>query len=93
MHTIGANILETLLNADGGGYRGAVILREQGHFAQFVDYREKKLLTVLGDVTVKRAYYHDKESHCGFCPKVTYGQLKRLMNLRRVFTKRQNGVE
>lgn len=71
MHAIGANMLETLLNVDGGGYRGAVIPCEQGHSAQFVDYREKKLLTVLGEVAVKRAYYHDKECHSGFCPKDT----------------------
>ena len=71
MHAIGANMLETLLNADCGGHRGTVIPCEQGHSAQFVDYREKKLLTVLGEVTVKRAYYHDKECHSGFCPKDT----------------------
>lgn len=71
MHAIGANMLETLLNADCGGHRGTVIPCEQGHSAQFVDYREKKLLTVLGEVTVKRAYYHDKEGHSGFCPKDT----------------------
>jgi len=34
-----------------------------------VDYREKKLLTVVGEVTVKHAYYHDKERNSGFCPK------------------------
>lgn len=68
MHVIGATMLEKLLNADGG-YRGATIPCEQGHAAQFVDYREKKLLTVLGEVTVNRAYYHDKECHSGFCPK------------------------
>ena len=71
MHTIGADMLETLLNSDGGGYCGAVIPCEQGHSAQFVDYRNKKLLTILGEVTVKRAYYHDKECHSGFCPKDT----------------------
>lgn len=69
MHTIGANMLETLVNADGGGYRGPTIPCDEGHTAQFVDYREKKLLTVLGEVIVNRAYYYDKESHSGFCPK------------------------
>jgi hypothetical protein len=69
MHAIGANMLETLLNAGDGGYRGAAIPCEQGHIAHFVDYREKKLLTVLGDVSINRAYYHDKECHSGFCPK------------------------
>jgi len=69
MHVIGVKMLETLLNSDGGDYRGASISNKEGHTAQFVDYREKKLLTVLGEATVKRAYYHDKERHCGFCPK------------------------
>jgi hypothetical protein len=69
MHAIGANLLENLLNADNGGYRGATIVCEQGHSPQFVNYREKKLLTVLGEVAVKRAYYHDKKCRRGFCPK------------------------
>ena len=30
MHTIGANMLQTLMNADGGGYRGVTILRAGG---------------------------------------------------------------
>jgi len=69
MHGIGCKVLENLINADGGGYRGVAIACEKGNTAVFVDYREKKLLTVLGEVTVKRAYYHDKECHSGFCPK------------------------
>lgn len=69
MHAVGCKMLETLLNADGGGHRGATIPCEKGHTAVFVDYREKKLLTVVGEVTVKRAYYHDKECNSGFCPK------------------------
>jgi hypothetical protein len=69
MHSVGGKLLEALLNADGGGHCGAVIPCEKSHAAAFVDYREKKVLTVLGEVTVKRAYYHDKECHSGFCPK------------------------
>ena len=69
MHSVGSKLLEALLNADGGGHCGAVIPCEKSHEAAFVDYREKKVLTVLGEVTVKRAYYHDKECHSGFCPK------------------------
>jgi hypothetical protein len=68
MHGVGSKLLETLLNADDGG-RCAAITCERGHTAIFVDYREKKLLTVVGEVTVRRAYYHDKECHSGFCPK------------------------
>ena len=69
MHGIGCKVLENLLNADDGGYRGIAIPCEKGHTSVFVDYREKKLLTVLGGVIVNRAYYHDKECHSGFCPK------------------------
>jgi len=69
MHGIGCKMLETLLNANGGDHHGAGIPCEKGHTALFVEYREKKLLTVLGDVTVKRAYYHDKECHSGFWSK------------------------
>lgn len=69
MHSIGCKMLETLLNADGGGHRGGAIPCEKGHSAFFVDNREKRLLTVLGEVTVRRAYYYDKECRTGFCPK------------------------
>jgi len=58
MHGVGSKLLEALINSDGG-YRGAAITCENGHTAAFVDYREKELLTVVGEVTVRRAYYHD----------------------------------
>lgn len=69
MHNIGRVLLEELINADKGDYRGRVIPCEKGHEYEFVEYREKSLLTVLGDVSVNRAYYYDKECKTGFCPK------------------------
>jgi hypothetical protein len=69
MHGIGGKMLEILLDADDGAYQGVGIPCEHGHTAVFVEYRKKKLLTVLGEVTVNRAYYHDQECHSGFCPK------------------------
>lgn len=69
MHGIGRKILETLLNSDGGGYQGSGIPCEKGHSALFVEYRKKTVLTVLGEVSVNRAYYHDNQCHSGFCPK------------------------
>ncbi len=68
MHSIGCSVLEMLVNADGGDHRGN-ILCEEGHKYEFIDYRDKKLLTVLGPVTVKRAYYYDQEHRAGYCPK------------------------
>ena len=69
MHHIGCSMLEKLVNADDGGYQGSAIPFGEGHQYEFIDYRNKKLLTVLGPMVVKRAYYYDKESHAGFCPK------------------------
>ena len=69
MHKMGSIILTELLNADGGDYRGLKILCEKGDVYEFMGYREKELLTVLGKVKIKRSYYYDKESKEGFCPK------------------------
>jgi len=69
MHHIGCGLLEKLVNADGGGYRGRVVTDGEGHRHEFVDYRSRKLLTVLGPLVVSRAYYYDSESGSGFCPK------------------------
>jgi hypothetical protein len=64
-------MLEILVNADGGDYRGRTIPCDKGHQYEFLEYRDKKLLTVLGSVTVKRAYYYDRECQRGCCPKDT----------------------
>lgn len=64
-------MLEILVNADGGDYRGRTIPCDKGHEYEFLEYRDKKLLTVLGSVTVKRAYYYDRECQRGCCPKDT----------------------
>ncbi len=69
MHNIGSIILEKLLNADGGDYRGVSIPCENGHTYDFVEYRNKDVLTVLGEVKVSRAYYYDRECGRGTCPK------------------------
>jgi len=69
MHRIGGRMLSILVNADGGGYQGRTIPCGEGHQYEFIDYRDKELLTVLGPVAVKRAYYYDQKCHAGFCPK------------------------
>ena len=69
MHKVGGRILELLLNADGGDYRGRTLACAQGHEYEFVEYRDKDLLTVVGPVSVRRAYYFDKECGSGYCPK------------------------
>lgn len=69
LHRVGRRMLEELVNADGGDYRGRTIPCGQGHPYEFVGYRDKELLTVLGPVVVKRAYYSDRECGRGYCPK------------------------
>ncbi len=69
MHEVGSTMLEELLNSDGGDYRGRTLPCEQGHLFEFREYREKEILTVLGPVTIQRAYYYDEQCHQGYCPK------------------------
>ena len=64
MHKLGSVLLEQLLNADHGGHSGPRIACRRGHQAEFIDYRTKDVQTILGDVQLRRAYYH-----CGDCPE------------------------
>ena len=68
MTTIGCRLLEQLLGADAG-YRGARVECQAGHQAEFVSYRTKTIDTVLGPVTVRRAYYHCAGCGHGVVPK------------------------
>ena len=69
LHEVGGSLLENLLNSDNGGYCGAHPDCGQGHSADFVDYRDKQLLTVLSWVKVRRAYYYCPTCQGGFLPK------------------------
>ena len=62
-------MLEKLLNSDGGDYKGRTIPGDNGGVFEFVEYRDKKVVTVLGEVKIKRAYYHDRKGKAGICPK------------------------
>ena len=76
MHQVGSIMLEELLNSDNGGFEGKIISCEKGHRFNFKELRDKKLLTVLGPVTVQRAYYYDKDCHKGYLPKDTLLDIK-----------------
>jgi hypothetical protein len=62
-------LLEKLLNVDDGGYQGSGLPCGHGHSARFVEYRKKRLLTVLSPVEVRRAYYYGQECGEGVIPK------------------------
>jgi hypothetical protein len=61
MTQLGASLLAQLLATDTG-HRGPQIDCGAGHGADFIGYRDKNVDTVLGRVTLRRAYYH-----CGAC--------------------------
>jgi hypothetical protein len=65
---LGRGVLEDLLAADAG-YRGPHAKCGAGHQAEFVSYRDKTVDTVLGTVTLTRAWYHCAECGHGFAPK------------------------
>ena len=66
--SLGRGVLEDLLTADAG-YRGPRIGCGTGHQAEFVSYRPKTVDTVLGPVTVNRAWYHCAACGHGLAPR------------------------
>lgn len=65
---LGAGLLEKALGADTG-YRGPDIDCGNGHRAEFISYRDKRVDTVLGRVTLRRAYYHCRRCKHGTAPR------------------------
>jgi hypothetical protein len=64
---VGRSLLETLLSTQDG-HRGQRVDCGRGHRAEFVGYRDKNIDTVLGQVRVRRAYYHCSDCHHGVVP-------------------------
>lgn len=65
---LGRSLLEPLLAADPG-YRGPRAGCRSGHQAGFVCHRVKTIDTVLGPVTVRRAWYHCARCERGFASR------------------------
>ena len=90
VHSLGSKILEAILNSDKGGYQGRTIVHKSGTSAEFKEYRNKKVQTVLGSILVKRAYYYDQKIKIGFCPKDLDLDIKRTSfspGLRRIMAR------
>jgi len=68
MLKLGGGMLGKLLAADPG-YRGPRVPCGQGHQAGFVSYRDKVTGTVLGPVTLTRAWYHCESCGHGSAPR------------------------
>jgi len=69
VHCLGATLLQKLVNSDRGDYRGPQIDDGVGAIADFVEYRTKDVTTVLGNITVNRAYYYNATNGNGMIPK------------------------
>jgi hypothetical protein len=65
---LGSSILGDLLSADPG-YRVPRVDCGRGHQAEFVAYRAKVIDTVLGPVTLARAWYHCARCKHGLAPR------------------------
>jgi hypothetical protein len=65
---LGSGILGDLLSADPG-HRGPRVPCGQGHQAELTAYRDKVIDTVLGPVTVRRAWYHCARCKHGLAPR------------------------
>ncbi len=68
MLKLGCGMLGQLLAADPG-YRGLRVPCGRGHEAVFVSYRDKVIDTVLGPVTLTRAWYHCAGCGHGLAPR------------------------
>ncbi len=68
MIQLGAELLQQLVAADTG-HRGPRIDCGNGHLAEFVGYRDKRVDTVLGRITVRRAWYHCAQCGHGIAPR------------------------
>jgi hypothetical protein len=68
MLKLGSEILENLLAADNGR-RGPRVPCGNGHQAELVSYRDKVTGTVLGPVTLNRAWYHCAACRHGLAPR------------------------
>ena len=65
---LGGDVLGRLLAADPG-YRGPRVDCGNGHQAVFASYRGKVIDTVLGAVTLIRAWYHCADCGHGLAPR------------------------
>jgi hypothetical protein len=64
----GARLLETVL-AGHDGYAGPHAECASGHQAAYAGRRDKTVTTVLGPVTLRRAWYHCAACRAGFAPR------------------------
>ena len=65
---IGAEVLESMINSGGGDAPSAITHPDDGTVFTYVGKRTKTFVTVLGDITLRRAYYTDGNGR-GYFPR------------------------
>ncbi|MGH9556239.1 MAG: ISKra4 family transposase [Terriglobales bacterium] len=66
---VAARALEQRFHADTSDHTGPEQPCPCGQTARYVDRRAKTFTSVLGDLTLQRAYYHCAACQQGFCPR------------------------
>jgi hypothetical protein len=66
---LAARVVARRLNADTSDHRGPTLACACGQPARYAGRRPKRFTTVLGDLTLERAYYHCAACATGFCPR------------------------
>lgn len=66
---LAARVVEQRLNADPSDHAGATQPCACGQLARYAGRRAKRVTSVLGDLTLQRAYYHCAACATGFCPR------------------------
>jgi hypothetical protein len=64
-----ARLIQNWLNADDSDRRHGAVLCSCGHPARYVDRRQKRVQSALGELDLERAYYHCPRCGTGFCPR------------------------
>jgi hypothetical protein len=67
--SVAARAVEQRLNADTSDHAGPTRPCACGKPARYVDRRSKTFTSVLGELTLSRAYYHCETCGQGFCPR------------------------
>jgi hypothetical protein len=66
---LAARAIEQRVNADQSDYAGPHRPCPCGHRTRYAGRRSKRFTTILGDLTLKRAYYHCAACGQGGCPR------------------------
>jgi hypothetical protein len=66
---VAARAVEQRLNADRSDHSGPILRCACGQTARYAGRRPKTFQTVLGEITLVRAYYHCPACATGFCPR------------------------